>query len=176
MDLSQIEVGIAAGLFRDAALVADFNAGDVYAAMAQRIFAGQIPPEDANLGWREFKAKYPQLRDRTKPLVLGIIYGKTVYGIALDLGSAAGRRSDSGTAFDSSIRRCAMGWTGLALARSAGATPTSRDSVGSARAAGRPPRTRSGAWATPTSRARPHLSSSTPAIGCGSSTAGTGPG
>ena len=86
MDLSQIEVGIAAGLFRDAALVADFNAGDVYAAMAQRIFAGQIPPEDANLGWREFKAKHPQLRDRTKPLVLGIIYGKTVYGIALDLG------------------------------------------------------------------------------------------
>ena len=50
MDLSQIEVGIAAGLFRDAALVADFNAGDVYAAMAQRIFAGQIPPEDAGLG------------------------------------------------------------------------------------------------------------------------------
>jgi DNA polymerase-1 len=90
VDLSQIEVGIATGLFRDAALIADFNAGDVYAAMAQRIFAGQIPPEDAKLGWREFKAKYPALRDRTKPLVLGIIYGKTVHGIALDLG--IGRR------------------------------------------------------------------------------------
>ena len=134
VDLSQIEVGIAAGLFRDAALVADFNAGDVYAAMAERIFAGQIPPEDANLGWREFKAKYPQLRDRTKPFVLGIIYGKTVYGIALDLGIGYREGSDFGTAFDSSIRRCAMGWTGLALARSAGATPTSRASVGSARA------------------------------------------
>ena len=85
-DLSQIEVGVAAGLFRDAALVADFNAGDVYAAMAQRIFANQIPQQDTNLDWRVFKAKYAELRNRTKPLVLGIIYGKTVYGIALDLG------------------------------------------------------------------------------------------
>jgi DNA polymerase I-like protein with 3'-5' exonuclease and polymerase domains len=46
VDLSQIEVGIAAGLFRDPTLIADFNAGDVYAAMAQRIFAAQIPPDD----------------------------------------------------------------------------------------------------------------------------------
>jgi DNA polymerase-1 len=86
VDLSQIEVGIAAAVFRDEALIADFNAGDVYAGMAKRIFAGEIPPEDRGLDCREFKARYPELRNRTKPLVLGIIYGKGVASLALDLG------------------------------------------------------------------------------------------
>ena len=67
-------------------MIADFNVGDVYVAMARRIFAGQIDPGDVGLGEREFQDKYPELRKRAKPLVLGIIYGKTIPGIALDLG------------------------------------------------------------------------------------------
>jgi DNA polymerase-1 len=86
VDLEQIEVGLAAAVFRDEAMIADFNVGDVYVAMARRIFAGQIDPGDAGLGEREFQDKYPELRKRAKPLVLGIIYGKTIPGIALDLG------------------------------------------------------------------------------------------
>jgi DNA polymerase I-like protein with 3'-5' exonuclease and polymerase domains len=86
VDLAQIEVGLAAAVFRDEAMIADFNVGDVYVAMARRLFAGQIDPGDAGLGEREFQDKYPELRKRAKPLVLGIIYGKTIPGIALDLG------------------------------------------------------------------------------------------
>jgi DNA polymerase-1 len=86
VDLSQIEVGIAAAVFRDQALIADFNAGDVYAGMARRIFAGEVPPEDRNLDCRDFKRKHSELRNRTKPLVLGIIYGKGIASLALDLG------------------------------------------------------------------------------------------
>ena len=86
VDLEQIEVGLAAAVFRDEAMIADFNVGDVYVAMARRIFAGQIDPGDAGLGERAFQDKYPELRRRAKPLVLGIIYGKTIPGIALDLG------------------------------------------------------------------------------------------
>ncbi|HMB02996.1 MAG TPA: DNA polymerase, partial [Isosphaeraceae bacterium] len=86
VDLAQIEVGLAAAVFRDEAMIADFNVGDVYVAMARRIFAGQIDPGDAGLGEREFQDKYPELRKRAKPLVLGIIYGKTIPGIALNLG------------------------------------------------------------------------------------------
>ena len=85
VDLAQIEVGIAAAVFRDEAMIADFNGGDVYVATAKRVFKHQILDEDLRLSDREFREKYPQLRDRSKPLVLGIIYGKTVHGIAIDL-------------------------------------------------------------------------------------------
>jgi DNA polymerase I len=84
-DLAQIEVGIAAAVFRDEAMIADFNGGDVYVATAKRVFKHQIQDEDLRLSDREFREKYPQLRDQSKPLVLGIIYGKTVHGIAIDL-------------------------------------------------------------------------------------------
>jgi DNA polymerase-1 len=85
VDLAQIEVGIAAAVFRDADLVHAFNQGDVYVALAKSIFAAQLTAEDLTLDPKEFKRKHKRLRDQTKPLVLGIIYGKTVEGIAREL-------------------------------------------------------------------------------------------
>ena len=85
VDLSQIEVAIAAAVFRDDALIRDFNTGDVYVAMAKNIFAEELSENDRRLGDADFKTRYKPLRNRTKPLVLGIIYGKTVPGIARDL-------------------------------------------------------------------------------------------
>jgi len=85
VDLSQIEVGIAAAVFHDRQMIEDFNSGDVYAAQAKRIFAVEIPVQDLLLPDSEFKSKYKALRNRCKPLALGIIYGKTIYGLATDL-------------------------------------------------------------------------------------------
>jgi DNA polymerase-1 len=85
VDLSQIEVFIAAAVFRDEALIAACNRGDVYVSAAKAIFAAELTPADLALPDEEFKKKHGRLRQRTKPLVLGIIYGKTVRGIAQDL-------------------------------------------------------------------------------------------
>ena len=82
---SQIEVAIAAAYFGDKALIRAFNRGDVYIAVAKRVFRHQIPPDDLRLSDKDFKRKYKHLRDAVKPLVLGIIYGKTIPGIASDL-------------------------------------------------------------------------------------------
>jgi DNA polymerase-1 len=84
VDLSQIEVFIAA-VFGDEALVAACNRGDVYVSTAKAIFASELTPQDQALSDEQFKEKHKRLRQRTKPLVLGIIYGKTVRGIAQDL-------------------------------------------------------------------------------------------
>jgi DNA polymerase-1 len=85
VDLSQIEVGIAAAVFSDPNLIHAFNMGDVYVSLAQSIFAAQLSAEDRALDPKAFKARHKRLRDQTKPLVLGIIYGKTVEGIAREL-------------------------------------------------------------------------------------------
>jgi DNA polymerase-1 len=53
--------------------------------MALRLFGDQIPREDRNLSWREFKRKHEKLRNKAKPLVLGIIYGKGIPSLATDL-------------------------------------------------------------------------------------------
>jgi DNA polymerase family A len=42
VDLSQVEVGIAAAVFDDAALIAAFNEGDVYVSLAKKIFTSQF--------------------------------------------------------------------------------------------------------------------------------------
>jgi DNA polymerase-1 len=85
VDLSQIEVGIAAAVYNDDELVTMFNSGDVYAAMAQRFSCG-LPEEDLKLSSREFKDKHTELRDQMKICTLGIIYGLTPHGIAGQLG------------------------------------------------------------------------------------------
>ena len=85
VDLSQIEVAIAAAVFQDDSLIRDFNTGDVYVAMAKNVFAEELSEDDRRLRDADFKARHKRLRNRTKPLVLGIIYGKTVQGIARDL-------------------------------------------------------------------------------------------
>ena len=63
VDLAQIEVGIAAAVFRDEAMIADFNGGDVYVATAKRVFKHQILDEDLRLSDREFREKYPRWRN-----------------------------------------------------------------------------------------------------------------
>ena len=78
VDLAQIEVGIAAAIYHDAALVRMFNTGDAYAAMAQDFFRDRLSEVDRRLPGIEFKRKYPDLRDRMKACTLGIIYGVTL--------------------------------------------------------------------------------------------------
>jgi DNA polymerase-1 len=86
VDWSQIEVGIAAAVYGDEALIEMFNTGDVYAAMAQHFFRDQLPEADRDLDSRAFEAKYQALRDRMKVCTLGIIYGLTPHGLAARLG------------------------------------------------------------------------------------------
>ena len=88
--------------------------------------ANQILDEDLRLNDREFRRKYPQLRDRSKPLVLGIIYGKTVHGIAMDLGISRGEAQALGRRSGASTRSYARGWSGREPSQFAAAMPTSR--------------------------------------------------
>ena len=55
-------------------------------ATAKRIFANQLQADDLDLSDTDFKQIHKSFRDRCKPMVLGILYGKTIYGIAGDLG------------------------------------------------------------------------------------------
>src|SRR5262249_2678177 len=67
-----------------------FNSGDVYSAMARDFFRDELPPDDLSLPWDQFKRKHGRLRERMKVCTLGIIYGLTPHGLALQMG--AGRR------------------------------------------------------------------------------------
>ena len=93
VDLAQIEVGIAAAVFRDPRLIDDYNAGDVYVAMAKRIFHAELTQDDLALDNPTFKRQHARYRNLTKPLVLGIIYGETIHGIARDLGTSLSEAS-----------------------------------------------------------------------------------
>jgi DNA polymerase-1 len=86
VDLSQIEVGIAAAVYRDERLFAQFNSGDVYSAMAQDFYRDRLPDDDRRLDGDKFKRRHPELRERMKTCTLGIIFGMTRYGLALYLG------------------------------------------------------------------------------------------
>lgn len=86
VDLSQIEVGITAAVYREPDLMAMFNAGDVYCAMAKTFFAAELTPEDTQLDDGEFKRQHKGKRDLVKTCTLGIIYGLTAYGLAPRLG------------------------------------------------------------------------------------------
>jgi DNA polymerase-1 len=82
VDLSQIEVGIAAACYDDPRLVEMFNAGDVYSRMAKSFFAAELPPGSLELPDRVFKKQFPRLRDRMKVFTLAIIYNITPHGLA----------------------------------------------------------------------------------------------
>ena len=85
VDWSQVEVGIAGAVFKDDKLIEMFNAGDVYAAMAQAFFKAELPKTAIRLSTREFKEKYPDLRDKMKACTLGILHGLTPQGLAKQL-------------------------------------------------------------------------------------------
>jgi len=82
VDLSQIEVGIAAAIYGDEALIKMYNTGDVYSAMAQHFYAAELTEAERNMSGGEFKDAREDLRDRMKICTLGIIYGMTPFGIS----------------------------------------------------------------------------------------------
>jgi DNA polymerase-1 len=82
VDLSQIEVGIAAAVYGDEVLLEAFNTGDTYCNMAKLFYADELGEEDLKLSWEAFKAKHSGLRDIMKTCTLGIIYGLTAHGLA----------------------------------------------------------------------------------------------
>lgn len=82
LDWSQIEVGIAAAVYGDAALVRMFNTGDVYSAMAQDFYRDQLTEADRALPGHTFKKTHSKLRNRMKTCTLGLIYGLTAHGLA----------------------------------------------------------------------------------------------
>jgi hypothetical protein len=77
VDLSQIEVGIAAAVYGDDQLVEMFNTGDVYSEMAKLFYREELPEVDRDLPGQRFKKQYAAYRDIMKTCTLGIIYGMT---------------------------------------------------------------------------------------------------
>jgi DNA polymerase I len=91
VDWSQVEVGVAAAVYHDEALIRMFNTGDVYSTMAQHFFQDELSEEDPLLPGKEFKRKHPNLRDQMKSCTLGIIYGITPTGLAHSLNTSKTR-------------------------------------------------------------------------------------
>ena len=84
VDYSAQEIGIAAALSGDPALIAAYESGDPYIAFA--VEAGLAPP-NAN------KRSHPGARARCKVCMLAVNYGMSEHGLALRLGeSVAGAR------------------------------------------------------------------------------------
>lgn len=86
LDYAQVEVGVAAAEHGDEALISAYNSGDVYAAMAQRFYAHQVPDEHVRLPAAEFKSRHPGLRDRMKTFVLAVLYNIQPPAIAARFG------------------------------------------------------------------------------------------
>ncbi|MGQ0722687.1 MAG: DNA polymerase [Candidatus Eiseniibacteriota bacterium] len=86
LDYSQIEVGVAAAEHDDPDLIAAFNSGDVYSAMAQRFYASDLSEGERALQPREFKAKRRDLRDAMKLFVLAVIYNIQAPALAVRFG------------------------------------------------------------------------------------------
>jgi DNA polymerase-1 len=86
VDLCQIEVMIAAAVHHDEDLIRLANNSDVYSAMAQRLYARDLPPEAKEMPTDEFKRSFGMYRNRVKAVVLGILYGMTPHGLAIRLG------------------------------------------------------------------------------------------
>jgi DNA polymerase-1 len=79
LDWRTQEVGIAAVLSGDEALTADYRSGDVYHALAR--MCGQTDDPDP----KHWKRHNPEMRQRMKPLQLGINYGMGVPSLARGL-------------------------------------------------------------------------------------------
>ncbi len=82
LDYAQIEVGICAAEHNDQALIAAFNSGDVYAAVAQQFYEEQLTPDECQLSAAEFKKRRPDLRDRIKTFVLAVLYNMQAQAVA----------------------------------------------------------------------------------------------
>ncbi|MEO6594323.1 MAG: DNA polymerase [Planctomycetota bacterium] len=86
LDYAQIEVGVAAAEHNDPNLVAAYRSGDVYAAMAQRFYRGELTPAEAEMSAAAFRRQRPDLRDRIKTFVLAVLYNIQPPNIAVRFG------------------------------------------------------------------------------------------
>lgn len=86
VDLCQIEIGVTAAFYNDKQLISMFNKGDVYSAMAQSFFSGDLSEEDRQMEGAIFKRKHPEKRNQMKVCALAIIYGTGTPGLAAQLG------------------------------------------------------------------------------------------
>ena len=77
VDLSQIEVGIAAAIYNDERLIEMFNSEDVYVEMAKDVFREDLTDNDQRMSAKEFKRRHGKLRDQMKVCRLGLTYGMT---------------------------------------------------------------------------------------------------
>jgi hypothetical protein len=80
LDWRTQEVGVAAALSGDQALIEDYRAGDIYHALAK--LCGRTDEVDP----ARWKGNYPEMRQQMKPLQLGINYGMGVRSLAKGLG------------------------------------------------------------------------------------------
>ncbi|HHF3069049.1 TPA: DNA polymerase [Vibrio diabolicus] len=94
VDLAQIEVAIAAGVYGDSNLVKMYNQGDLYTAMAQEFFSEELESEYRNCDSSAFKEKYPEKRAIMKQCTLGLIYGITSFGIAKKLNISVNKATE----------------------------------------------------------------------------------
>lgn len=94
VDLSQIEVGIAAGFYNDHYLIHAFNSGDVYSDMAKRYFKNELSPSDLELSSEDFKKTHGQKRALLKTCVLAMLYGGTEHTIRTRLGCSQRSAAD----------------------------------------------------------------------------------
>jgi DNA polymerase I len=86
LDYVQIEVGICAAEHHDDALIAAFNSGDVYAAVAQRFYYENLSEEERLLSPADFKKRRPDLRGRIKTFVLAVLYNMQAQAVADSFG------------------------------------------------------------------------------------------
>ena len=82
LDYAQIEVGICAAEHHDEALIAAFNSGDVYAAVAQQFYVDRLSKEEQGLSVSEFKKCRSDLRERIKTFVLAVLYNMQAQAVA----------------------------------------------------------------------------------------------
>lgn len=82
VDYAQIEVGIAAAEAGDVTLIAAFNSGDVYAAVAQSFYRDTLTSAEREMTLAAFKAARRDLRDRIKVFVLATLYNMQDQSVA----------------------------------------------------------------------------------------------
>ncbi|NLS13610.1 DNA polymerase I [Vibrio sp. SM6] len=85
VDLAQIEVAITAAVYNDANLIEKYNAGDLYSALAQEFYQGELPEEHTHCSLVMFKEHHADKRHVMKQCTLGLIYGITAFGLAKKL-------------------------------------------------------------------------------------------
>jgi DNA polymerase-1 len=99
VDLSQIEVLIAAAESRDPQLIAMVNGRDVYCAMAREFYADRMSPEDLASPDDDFAQRFGSYRDEMKTFTLAIMYNITPVGLSRRLGIGVKRAAEEQAKF-----------------------------------------------------------------------------